>query len=82
VLSPASYNSKSSLMLCCPITTQAKGYPFEVPVAPGGGTNISGVVLSDQVRCLDWAQRNAAKIGFVTSQCALDVSAKIKVLLP
>ena len=82
MLSPAAYNAKVSLMLCCPVTNQAKGYPFEVPVVPGNGSTVTGVVLADQVRCLDWKQRNATKMGFVTTQCALDVSAKIKLLLP
>lgn len=82
VLSPAAYNAKTSLMLCCPVTNQAKGYPFEVPVVPGGGSTVTGVVLADQVRCLDWRQRNAAKMGFVATQCTLDVSAKIRLLLP
>jgi len=82
VLSPAFYNGKSSLMLCCPVTNQAKGYPFEVPLALAPGTNATGVVLADQVRCLDWRQRNAAKIGAVTPQCVLGVSNKIKALIP
>lgn len=82
VLSPALYNSKASLMLCCPVTNQAKGYPFEVPVAPAAGSNVTGVVLADQIRCLDWRQRNASKLGVVTPQCVLGVSNKIKALLP
>ncbi len=81
VLSPASYNGKSGLMLCCPVTNQAKGYPFEVPVVPAS-SNVTGVALSDQVRCLDWRARNAAKFASVTTQCAIDVSAKVKLLLP
>ena len=52
VLSPASYNSRTSLMLCCPMTTQIKNYIFEVPVA---GERPS-VVLADQVKSLDWAE--------------------------
>lgn len=82
VLSPASYNSKLSLMLCCPITSQVKGYPFEVAVVLAGGGPITGVVLADQIRCLDWVQRKAAKIGYVTVGCAVDVSAKIRLLIP
>lgn len=81
VLSPAAYNRKSGLMLCCPVTNQAKGYPFEVSVAPSIG-RVTGVALADQVRCLDWRSRNAAKFASVTTQCALDVSAKVKLLLP
>lgn len=81
VLSPASYNVKSSTMLTCPITNQVKGYPFEVPVV-SGANNVSGVVLADQVRSLDWSQRNAVKLAYVTTQCLQDVSMKIKALLP
>jgi mRNA interferase MazF len=83
VLSPAVYNGKTSLMVCCPVTNQAKGYPFEVPVAPAAaGTKLGGVILADQLRCLDWRQRNAARIGAVTAQCVMDVGRKIKALLP
>lgn len=81
VLSPATYNKKSGLMLCCPITSQTKGYPFEVSVTPAAG-KVTGVALADQVRCLDWQSRNASKFASVTTQCALAVSAKAKLLLP
>ena len=56
-LSSESYNRKAGLALVCPITTKAKGYPFEVPLPPGLKT--SGVVLSDQARSFDWQARNA-----------------------
>ena len=59
VLSPKSYNSSSKLMLACPITSKVKGYPFEVRVI---AKKINGVVLSDQIKNLDWATRN---ISFV-----------------
>lgn len=81
VLSPAAYNRKSGLMLCCPVTNQAKGYPFEVPVAVASG-KATGVVLSDQIRCLDWQSRNAVRLAAVTPQCVIDVSAKVRLLLP
>ena len=61
VLSPAAYNSKSGLMLCCPITSQVKNYPFEVPV--GGVPGVRGVVLTDQIKSLDWRARQARKKG-------------------
>jgi mRNA interferase MazF len=69
VLSPASYNGKVGLMLCCPITTQVKSYPFEVVI--GDNPKVSGVVLADQVKCLDWKARCAKKKGKV-SQSVLD----------
>ena len=53
------YNSKSNLIIACPITSKIKGYPFEVPVR---GEKIQGVVLSDQVKSLDWKTRSAALI--------------------
>jgi mRNA interferase MazF len=57
VLSPESYNRKVGLALFCPITTQKKGYPFEVAVPEG--LEVSGVILSDQVKSLDWKERDA-----------------------
>jgi mRNA interferase MazF len=53
VLSPMGYNAKTGLMLCCPMTNQVKGYPFEVVLAEGG------VVLADQLKSVDWRARNA-----------------------
>ncbi|HEV2125939.1 MAG TPA: endoribonuclease MazF, partial [Chloroflexota bacterium] len=56
VISPAVYNGKVGLAIFCPITSQVKGYPFEVPL---GGGSIGGVVLADQVKGLDWRARKA-----------------------
>ena len=58
ILSPREYNTKARLALACPITSQRKGYPFEVAIP--AGQNIAGVVLADQVKCLDWHARKAA----------------------
>jgi mRNA interferase MazF len=55
VLSPEAYNRKVGLALFCPITSQIKGYPFEVHVP--AGCQVSGVVLADQVKSLDWRAR-------------------------
>ncbi len=55
VLSPAAYNAKTSLMVCCPMTTQIKNYPFEVVIAGTPGS----AVLADQVKSLDWRKRRA-----------------------
>jgi len=60
VLSPASYNARVGLALLCPITNQVKGYPFEVLLPPGGA--VTGVILSDQVKSLDWRVRDATFI--------------------
>lgn len=58
VLSPKAYNAKVGLALLCPITSQVKGYPFEVTIP--NGFEVSGVVLADQIKNLDWKARNAA----------------------
>lgn len=57
VLSPGAYNRKVGLAIFCPITSQIKGYPFEVAVPQG--LPVNGVVLSDQVKSLDWKARKA-----------------------
>jgi len=72
VVSPKSYNRKVGLGLFCPITSQIKGYPFEVLIP--AGMSISGVVLSDQIKSLDWQVRDAQFI------CKLPVSTMSEVL--
>jgi mRNA interferase MazF len=57
VISPASYNEKIGLALLCPITSQVKGYPFEVAIPKG--MSVSGVILADQIKSLDWKSREA-----------------------
>lgn len=64
VLTPASYNAKSGLLLCVPLTTRVKGYPFEVPIA---GERPS-VALTDHVKSLDWRGRSATRKGRVTAE--------------
>ncbi|MTW20083.1 endoribonuclease MazF [Allochromatium palmeri] len=59
VLSPATYNGKTGLMLCCPMTSQIKGYPFEVLIAG----QAPSAVLADQVKSLDWVARKAVHKG-------------------
>ncbi len=77
VLSPAEYNDKTSLMICCPLTTQIKNYPFEVVLAGAP----SSAVLADQVKSLDWRSRKAKRKGRVSSEELGDVRAKIVALL-
>ena len=77
VLSPSLYNGKTSLMLCCPITTQSKGYPFEVLIAG----DPSNVALADQVKSLDWVVRKASFKGKVSSVELGEVVAKIFALI-
>jgi mRNA interferase MazF len=77
VLSPAAYNEKTSLMVCCPMATQTKNYPFEVVIA---GTTPSAV-LADQVKSLDWRKRRARKKGAVSAAELADVRAKLRALI-
>jgi mRNA interferase MazF len=58
VLSPEAYNRKTGLLLACPITSKAKGYPFEVPLPETA--EVRGVILADQIKSLDWKARRAA----------------------
>ena len=78
VMSPASYNSKVGLMVCCPMSTKIKGHPFEVITQVNG---VDCVVLSDQVKSLDWKIRLAKKKAVVAHEVMLHVKAKIKALL-
>ncbi|EBF2225048.1 endoribonuclease MazF [Salmonella enterica] len=75
VLSPEIYNGKTGLMLCCPMSTKVKGYPFEVR------NGEASVILSDQVKSLDWRKRGAVKKGSVTAAVVAEVRAKLKVLI-
>jgi len=78
VISPAIYNGKAGLMVCCPITTKIKGHPFEV-LAHIDGADCA--VLSDQVKSLDWKARRARKKAAVASDVMAHVRAKLKALL-
>ena len=77
VLSPARYNGLRGMMLCCPLTTKLKGYPFEVVISQ----NPPSAVLVDQVKNLDWRARKASHKGAVTAVVLADVRAKLKALL-
>ena len=78
VLSPAAYNGKVGLAVLCPITSQSKGYPFEVAIST---RKLTGVVLSDQVKSLDWRVRQAEMIERVPDAVVLEVLAKLSSLL-
>jgi len=77
VLSPATYNAKTRLMVCCPMTTQIKNYPFEVVIA---GPSPSAV-LADQVKSLDWRKRRAKRKGIISVAELAEVRAKIRALI-
>jgi mRNA interferase MazF len=76
VLSPASYN-RFGLMLCCPMTTRRKGYPFEVAIADGRNST----VLADQIKSLDWKARNAQLKGRISIDELAEVRAKAAALI-
>ena len=77
VLSPAAYNASTSLMVCCPMTTQIKNYPFEVVIV---GRSPSAV-LADQVKSLDWRKRRAKRKGMISATELAEVRAKIRALI-
>ncbi len=79
VVSPKAYNEKVGLALFCPISSNVKGYPFEV-VLPEKH-KVSGAILSDQVKSLDWRVRNAKRIACVPKDVLEDVLAKILTLI-
>lgn len=79
VLSPAAYNSKVGLAILCPVTGREKGYPFEVRLPKG--TKISGVILSDHVKNLDWRARNAEFIAKAPKGIIIEALGKLNTLL-
>jgi mRNA interferase MazF len=78
VISPREYNEKVDLGLFCPITSKEKNYPFEVKIKGG---KIDGVVLSDQIKSLDWTKRNIEYITRVTDEEINEIITKLNVLI-
>jgi mRNA interferase MazF len=79
VLSPKSYNRLTGLCVVCPITSRVKGYPFEVMLP--SGLEVEGVVLADQIKSLDWAERRAEFICSVPESVTGECSAKAYALI-
>jgi mRNA interferase MazF len=79
ILSPRAYNVKARLAIACPITSQVKGYPFEVPLPPGG--KIVGAVLADHVKNVDWQVRRAVFEAKMPADIMTDVRERLRVLL-
>ncbi len=79
VLSPRAYNQKAGLAIVCPITNQVKGYPFEVIIPDE--LAVTGAVLSDQVKSLDWRARRATRIANLPPATVAEVLAKLNTLL-
>jgi mRNA interferase MazF len=78
ILSPKEYNKKTGLAVCCPITSNIKGYPFEVIV---NGKKIDGAVLSDHLKNLDWKARDIKYIEKAHTEVLNEVVEKISVLI-
>jgi mRNA interferase MazF len=79
VLSPASYNAKSGLALVCPITSRVKGYPFEVALPPD--SSMTGVILADHLKSVDWKERRAERAGRLPEAVLSEVLARLAPLL-
>lgn len=79
VLSPAAYNDKVGLAIFCPVTSQIKGYPFEVLIPEG--LEIGGAILSDQVKSFDWKVRQAEWVCTLPSVTVDEVLQKLNTLL-
>ena len=79
VLSPAAYNGKVGLAILCPVTSQIKGYPFEVLIP--NGLSVTGAILSDQAKCLDWQARKALHICSLPQATVTEVRRKLGTLL-
>lgn len=79
IVSPQAYNGKVGLALVCPITSKTKGYPFEVPIPDG--LPVRGVVLSDQVKSLDWRARDAERACALPSDSTIAVIERLQRLV-
>lgn len=79
VVSASAYNARVGLALVCPVTSRAKGYPFEVAI--DGVIDVEGVVLADHVRSVDWRARRATFAGAASAQCMAEVAARIAAVL-
>ncbi len=79
VLSPVAYNRKVGLAILCPITNQIKGYPFEVVIP--AGLKVTGAVLSDQAKSLDWKARDTELIARLPPSVTNEALKKLKTLL-
>lgn len=79
VISPRSYNARVGLALFCPVTSRIKDYPFEVALPPGG--EVSGVVLADQIKSIDWRSRRIDRVASAPAEVVREALAKIRVLI-
>jgi mRNA interferase MazF len=77
VLSPSRYNKLRGMMICCPMSSRIKGYPFEVVVS----RDTPSVVFSDQIKSLDWRARKAIHKDKASPEVLAEVQAKLAILL-
>ena len=77
VLSPAKYNGMRGMMICCPLTSRIKGYPFEVVVSE----NPPSAVLADQIKSLDWRARRAKLKGKASPTIVAEVRSLLATLI-
>ena len=78
-MSPRAYNERTGLCVACAITNQAKGFQFEVAIP--AGHRVSGVVLADHVKNLDWQVRLAVFEAKAPAEIVTDVRERLRVLL-
>ena len=83
VLSNGRYNRKTGLMICCPVTSQVRGYAFEVrmPAASIENGGITGAVLADRVKNMDWLRRGAEYAGIAAQELVDEVKHAVAGLL-
>jgi len=79
IISPKEYNQRVGLALLCPVTSQVKGYPFEVLLPPG--LKVKGAILSDQVKSLDWRARKVKRACTVPNEILEETVARILALV-
>lgn len=79
VISDSQYNQKVGLLIACPVTSQRKHYPFEVLLP--AGLPITGVILADQLRSIDWKSRRPAYIGRLSEDILTEILEKLSTLL-
>jgi len=79
IVSPRAYNEKTGLCLACPVTNRVKDYPFEVPLPEESG--VTGVILADHIKSLDWRARAAEIKSQVPPDLVGDVLGRLATLL-
>ena len=79
VVTPNAYNRRTGLAIVCPLTSKVKGYPFEVTVPEGG--ELTGVILADHVRSIDWRSCRAGFAATLPAAVVSDVLARLSPLL-